>query len=129
MNTELIYLAAISIITGLMWVPYVTNMILVRGLIDAVGYPDDAKPLTPWAQRMKNAHANAVENLVVFAALVLTANALQISNDTTIAASMLYFWARIAHFAVYTVKIPLARTLAFVGGVVAQVMIALQILS
>ena len=129
MTSELIYLAAISLITGLMWVPYITNTILVRGVMDAVGYPDNAKPLSPWAQRMKKAHANAVENLVVFAALILTAHALQISNEATITASMLYFWARVIHFIVYTFKIPWARTLAFVGGVVAQVMVALQILS
>jgi uncharacterized MAPEG superfamily protein len=129
MNVELIYLAAISLITALMWVPYVTNMILVRGLMDAVGYPDSPPPLSPWAQRMKQAHANAVENLPVFAALVLVAHALGISNDTTVMASMLFFWARIAHFVVYAVRIPLARTLAFVVGVVAQVMIALQILT
>ena len=129
MNSELIYLAAITLITALMWVPYVVNMILVRGLMDAVGYPDNPKPLTPWAQRMKDAHANAVENLVVFAALVLVANALSISNDTTILACAIYFWARVAHFAFYTVKIPFARTGAFVAGVVGQVMLAVQILA
>ena len=129
MNVELIYLAGITLITALMWVPYTTNMILVRGLMDAVGYPDSPKPLAPWAERMKCAHYNAVENLVVFAALVLTANALQISNDVTIAASMLYFWARVVHFVVYVAKIPVARTLAFVAGVVAQAMLVLQILN
>ena len=129
MNSELIYLAVITLITALMWVPYVVNMILVRGLMDAVGYPDNPKPLTPWAQRMKDAHANAVENLVVFAALVVVANALSISNDMTILACALYFWARVAHFAFYTVRIPFARTGAFVVGVVGQVMLAVQILS
>lgn len=127
MNIELVYLAGISLITALMWVPYITNMILVRGLMDAVGYPDNPKPLAPWAERMKSAHSNAVENLVVFAALILAANALQISNDMTIAASILFFWARVVHFVVYVAKIPLARTLAFVAGFVAQVMVALQI--
>lgn len=129
MSVELIYLAGISLITALMWVPYITNMILVRGVVDAVGYPDNPAPLTPWAQRMKQAHANAVENLPVFAALVLVAHALGISNDITVMACMIFFWARIAHFVVYAVRIPLARTLAFVGGVVAQVMLALQILT
>ena len=42
-------------------------------LPDAVGYPATPKPLAPWAQRMKAAHYNAVENLVLFAALVLVA--------------------------------------------------------
>ena len=65
---------------------------------------------------MKDAHANAVQNLPVFAALVLVAHALGISNDITVMASMLFFWARISHFVVYAFRIPLARTLAFVGG-------------
>lgn len=128
MNTELIYLAGIALITALMWVPYTTNMILVRGLIDAVGYPDDPKPIAPWARRMKNAHANAAENLVVFASLVLVAAALQISNDITIMACALYFWARVVHFVAYTAKIPWVRTLSFVAGCVGQVMLAVQIL-
>ncbi len=128
MNTELIYLAGIALITALMWVPYTTNMILVRGLIDAVGYPENPKPIAPWAGRMKNAHANAVENLVVFASLVLVAAALQISNDTTVLACALYFWARVVHFVAYTAKIPWVRTLSFVVGVVGQVMLGLQIL-
>ncbi len=128
MNTELIYLAGIALITALMWVPYTTNMILVRGLIDAMGYPDSPKPIAPWAERMKCAHANAVENLVVFASVVLVAAALQISNDITVIACVLYFWARVVHFVAYTAKIPWVRTLAFVAGSVGQVMLAWQIL-
>jgi uncharacterized MAPEG superfamily protein len=129
MNTELIYLAGIALITALMWVPYVTNMILVLGLMDAVGYPENPKPIAPWAQRMKNAHANAVENLVVFATLVLVAAVLQISNDITVMACVIYFWARVVHFVAYTAKIPWVRTLSFVAGFVGQVMLAWQILS
>jgi MAPEG family len=56
-----------------LWVPYVLNEILVRGLVDAVGYPENPKPLAKWAQRLRAAHYNTVENLVVFAALVLVA--------------------------------------------------------
>ena len=127
MSIELMYLAAIAFVTALMWVPYIINMIIVRGLMDAVGYPDNPKTMTPWAVRMKSAHANAVENLVVFASLVLVANALGISNDATVLACVIYFWARVVHFAVYAVAIPFVRTLAFVAGVVGQVMLAVQI--
>jgi len=86
MNTELMYLAWVTTLTGLMWIPYILNMIMVRGLLDAVGYPEDPAPLSPWAANMKAAHANAIENLVVFAALVLTAHAIEISNAATVMA-------------------------------------------
>ena len=70
MTPELTSLTWILALQLVMWVPYILNMIVVRGLIDAVGYPDDPKPMAQWAERMKKAHYNSVENLVVFAALV-----------------------------------------------------------
>ncbi|MDX1508520.1 MAG: MAPEG family protein, partial [Woeseiaceae bacterium] len=90
MSIELTYLTWVTALTAVMWIPYILNMIMVRGLIDAVGYPSDPAPLSPWAQKMKAAHYNAVENLVVFAALVLTANAVGVSTDNTVMACQVY---------------------------------------
>ena len=129
MKAELTYLVWITTLTALMWIPYILDRIFVWGLMDTVGYPDNPKPQSPWAKRMKSAHANAVENLVVFAALVLAAQAAGISNGVTVAACALYFWARIVHFLAYALRISWIRTLAFVAGFVAQMMIAWQILA
>ena len=71
MTTELMYLTWVALLTAVMWMPYILNLIAVRGLMDAIGYPQNPMPLSPWAERMKKAHSNAVENLVVFAPLVL----------------------------------------------------------
>lgn len=128
MTPELKYLACVSLFTALLWVPYILNTIAVRGVMDAVGYPEHPKPLAPWAQRMKAAHYNAVENLVVFAALVLVAHAVGVSNEITVMASAVYFWARVVHFAAYTFRIPWVRTLAFVAGFACQFAIGWQIL-
>jgi uncharacterized MAPEG superfamily protein len=129
MTAELKYLALVAIFTALMWLPYALNVIMVRGVVDALGYPDNPQPLAPWAARMKAAHYNAVENLVVFAVLVLVAHEANISNEATIMASSVYFWARMLHFASYACAVPVARTLAFIVGVVCQLAIAWQILA
>ena len=129
MSTELWYLAMVTTFTALMWIPYILNMIAVRGVTDAVGYPENPKPLSPWAQRMKAAHYNAVENLVVFAALVLVAQLTGAIGYITATASMVYFWARVAHFLAYTARVPWVRTLAFFVGFVCQIAIAWEILS
>lgn len=113
MTDELMSLTWVITLSALMWIPYILNSIMVQGLADAVGYPDNPKPLAPWAQRMKKAHYNAVENLVMFAALVLMLNAVGISNSTTVLACNVYFWARLVHYLVYTAGIPWLRTLAF----------------
>ena len=129
MTPELQYLALTATLTALMWMPYIVNMIMVRGLLDAVGYPDDPKPMAAWATRLKGAHANAAENLVVFAALVLAADAAGANNATTALACQAYFWVRLVHFAVVGAKVPWVRTLAFVAGFACQIAIALQILT
>ena len=88
---ELTYLSWVTVFTALMWMPYILNTIVVRGLINAVGYSDNPKPLAPWAARMKQAHSNAIENLVVFGLLIFVAQAAVSNNETTALASAIYF--------------------------------------
>jgi uncharacterized MAPEG superfamily protein len=129
MKTELMYLVWVTALTGLIWIPYILDRIAVWGITDTVGYPTNPKPQTPWAVRMKAAHENAVENLVIFAALVLAAQLLGASNGATATACMVYFWARVVHLAAYTLCVPWVRTLAFTVGFFAQATIAWQILA
>jgi uncharacterized MAPEG superfamily protein len=128
MKPELLYLTLAAALTGLIWVPYILDRIAVEGLINAVGYPANPKPQSPWARRMMKAHLNAVENLAVFAALVLVAHAAGISNPVIGTAAMVYFWARVVHLLAYTFGIPWVRTLAFAVGFFAQAVIAWMIL-
>lgn len=129
MKTELVYLTLVTLLTGLMWVPYVLNRIMILGLPQAASYPTNPKPQADWAIRLMKAHSNAVENLVIFAPLVLVANAAGVSNGATVTACIVYFWARLAHAVVYTFAIPWARTITFAIGVVANVTLAVQILT
>jgi len=129
MSVELKYLVFVATFTALMWIPYILNMIMVRGLLDAVGYPENPKPMAPWATRMKAAHYNAIENLAVFAALVLVAHALGIKGEVTALACVIYFWARTVHFLAYTFAIPWVRTLAFAVGFGCQLTLACKILA
>lgn len=129
MKTELLYLTWVTIVTALIWVPYVVDRAAVWGLRDTVGYPESPKPQSRWAQRMKAAHANAIENLAIFATLVLVANAIGVSNGATLFAAALYFWARVVHLIAYTFAVPWVRTLGFTGGFVAQAIFAWQILA
>ena len=120
MTPEITYLAWISVITALLWIPYILDVIMQNGLTAAVGYPSDPLKMSPWANRMKKAHLNAVENLVVFAVVVLIANAVDISNNATMSAAATYFWARLVHILAYTFGVPWLRTVSFVvawGGI------------
>ena len=129
MKTEIQYLVYVTVLTGLLWIPYVLDRFVAWGIPDTVGHPAQPKPHAPWAERLMKAHRNAVENLVVFAALVLAANAAGVSNSTIADAAMLYFWARVVHVLAYTFAVPWLRTLGFIGGFAAQVMVAVQLLA
>jgi len=126
MTSELSSLVWVVALTAVMWVPYILNSVMVRGISDTVGYPENPKQPAPWAVRMKAAHYNAVENLVVFGTLVLVLHAAGISNDTTILACQIYFWARLVHFVVYAAGIPWVRTLAFFAGWLATLALLFQ---
>jgi uncharacterized MAPEG superfamily protein len=129
MKTELLYLVYVTALTGLLWVPYILDRIAVWGLNDTVGYPENPKPQSPWARRLMKAHFNAVENLAIFAALVLAAHALGVSSNAIAIAAIVYFWARVAHVVAYTLAWPWVRTLAFTVGFFAQAIIAWQIIA
>lgn len=129
MKTELLYLAYVTILTGLLWIPYILDRIAKWGLTSAVGYPQNPPPQSPWAVRLMKAHDNAVENLVVFAALVLAAHALGVTSGAVATAAIVYFWARLVHAAAFTFAIPWVRTLSFAVGFFAQAVIAWQILA
>jgi len=128
MTNELTSLVYVTTLTAILWMPYILNTIAVRGLVDAVGYPENPAPLSGWAAKMKAAHANAVENLVVFATLVLVANAAGVSNDTTVIACNVYLWARLVHVLSYTFAVPWVRTVAFVTGFGCQAALITQLI-
>lgn len=129
MTTELYWLTLTALMTALFWVPYVLNRMAMTGLGGALaGNAPDSGAHSTWAQRAIKAHHNAVENLAIFAPIVLTAHVLGISNGATKAAVVVYFFARLLHFVVYSAGIPAARTLTFTAGWLAQIAIIASIL-
>lgn len=126
MTKEFFWLTLTIALTGLLWVPYILDRIKVRGLMGAMANPsrNDA-PQSPWAQRLYFGHTNAVDNLVVFAPLVLMLDAIGHSTPATVIACAVYFWARLVHAVVYMLGIPVVRTLAFAVGVAAQATLVL----
>ena len=129
MSVELYWLTLTLVLTALLSVPYVVDRILGQGMWPALSKSKaELGRHSPWAERAMQAHTNAVENLVLFAPTVLTAHALGVSTPTTKFAAMAYFFARLVHYIVYTLGVPVARTLAYATGLVATLAILASIL-
>ncbi len=129
MAPHLIWLAWTAALTAVLWIPYIVGRSLTAGMPSPATYRDPTPPAMPaWVKRCDRAHVNAVESLAPFAALVLVAHAAGIADGTTAFWAMIYFWARVAHAAVFWMGIPYVRTLAFALGLVATLAIFWQVL-
>jgi uncharacterized MAPEG superfamily protein len=128
MSKELLWLTLTVALTGLLWIPYIIDRAQVRGLWASLDNPKPGDtPQSPWAMRLYFAHSNAVENLVVFAPLVLILDSLNVSTWATVIACAVFFWARLAHAILYALGVPVLRTVAFTVGFICQVVLVLAI--
>ncbi|SAL00690.1 MAPEG family protein [Caballeronia ptereochthonis] len=129
LTAELHFLTLVAAATTLMWIPYTLARIVRWGLPAALANPDHAKRPDPvWARRARLAHANAIENLAVFAPLVLIAAMIGTSTPATVLAAKVYLVARLVHYGVYSAGIPVVRTLAFIVGFGATLVFAVTLL-
>lgn len=127
---DIYWLVLTVLMTGVFWVPYILNRMKEHGFFPAIWNPEpDTRPKAQWAERMMRAHSNAVENLVIFAPLVLCAAFLNLNSSVTLLACKVYFFSRLAHFLLYTFRVPLLRTVCFLVGFSAQMTIAFTILN
>ncbi|MGE3150106.1 MAG: MAPEG family protein [Pseudorhodoplanes sp.] len=128
MSKELFWLTLTLIMTGVMWIPYVIDRGLVRGWWAVFDNPaPGAKPQSAWAQRLFFAHTNSLDNLTIFSALVLILAVIEHATQATAIACAAYFWSRLAYLVVYTLGVPVLRTLCFAVGFVAQAVLVLAV--
>lgn len=86
--------------------------LIAVGVAPMAGNRDDLPPPTPFQARSKRVVANHIENLVVFAPLLLAAVLAHRTGSLTALGAELFFWGRLVHGAVYLAGIPWIRTLA-----------------
>lgn len=83
---------------------------------------DEARPpLTGVAGRLDRALRNFLETFPFFAAAVITTHIVNRHDWLTEGGAQLYFWARIGYVALYSLGVPLARSLIWnlaTGGII-----------
>jgi uncharacterized MAPEG superfamily protein len=128
LTAELYWLVLTILMTALFWVPTILNRIVELGVWATLNVPV-LRPEAGWAERLMKAHANAVENLVIFAPLVLAIQLTGAGSSATATACLVYFFARLVHVLAYVAAIPVVRTLAFAAGFFCQMTLVLILLN
>lgn len=116
LSIELRYLIYTGILMLVLWVPYILAELHATGVVKALGYPDE-RTLPLWAQRLKCAHYNLVENAIPFAIAVLAGEQLGVHTPVTAACAVIFYWARVAHPIAQVVRIWGSRSVAFAASV------------
>jgi uncharacterized MAPEG superfamily protein len=91
------------------------------------GNRDNMPALTGWAMRATRAHLNMLESLVVFAILVLVAQATGRLNETTALGANLFFWGRLAYAVIYLAGVPWLRSIVWGVSVAGLLVILSQV--
>jgi uncharacterized MAPEG superfamily protein len=110
MKPELMLLAWAVLLAFVQMLVAVSGHTLQVGLPVLAGNREGLPPGTGWAGRAARAHRNMIENLVLFAALVLIAAVANKTSDMTLLGAQIFFWARLAYAFVYLAGIPWLRT-------------------
>jgi len=128
---ELYWLTLTSAFTMLLVAPYAFVRIRRLGFLRLLTspLPGDDPFEQAWAHRAYRAHMNAVENLVVFAPLVLTVVVSNSANEFTSMACAIYFWARVIHAPFYILNTPYVRFISYLTGVIACFALVYQLLA
>ena len=128
LSPELFWLVLTLLMTALLWLPYVGNRIFELGPWATLKVPK-LQPDAQWAERLMRGHANAIENLVIFAPLVLVIQQTGMSTSSTTTACAIYFFARLVHVIAYVLAVPVIRTLAFAAGFFCQMTLGFALLN
>ena len=123
MTTELIMLFWAVVLT---FVQVLVSVILCNkqaGLTELAGNRDTFVP-EGIAGRATRAHRNMLENLPLFAALVLIVHVAGLSSDASVLGAQIFVIARLAAAIIYIIGIPWLRTAAFGISVVGLVMVS-----
>jgi uncharacterized MAPEG superfamily protein len=127
MKPELMLLVWAVVLTLVQAVVAVNGAVMQVGLPTLAGNREGLPDMTGWAGRAARAHRNMLENLVLFAVLVLVAVFTGKTNAMTLLGAQIFLWARVAYAAVYVIGLPWIRTGVWGVSVVGLVMIFLQL--
>ena len=106
----------------------VTAAMMQVGLPALAGNREGLEPRTGWAGRAARAHHNMLENLVLFAVLIVAASIVDRINAMTALGAQLFFWGRLVYAPIYIIGIPWLRTAAFTVSIAGLLLIFSQLL-
>lgn len=128
MTQELSLLVWSVLLTMAQVVVIIVGAVIQVDLRTLAGNRETRVVLSGWAGRAQRAHVNMLENLPLFATLVLAAQVSNRLDGVTRLGAQTFFWARLAYVIIYIAGISWLRSLVFAISVVGMLLILSQLL-
>jgi uncharacterized MAPEG superfamily protein len=123
MTTEFKFLLWSLALTFVQMLVATTGTALQRGMPAAFGNREGLRELTGWPGRARRAHLNMIENMVLFAPLLVIADIAGRDDAMTELGAQMFFWARLAYAILYIAGVPYLRTAAWAVSAVGMLLI------
>jgi len=127
MKPELMLLVWAVVLMFVQMLVAVTGAYLQVGLTKLVGNREDMPKIAGWGGRAERAHLNMVENIALFAPLVLIAVFTGKANAMTLLGAQIFLWARVAYAVIYVAGIVWLRTIVWFVSVIGLIIIFAQL--
>ena len=105
----------------------VSGATLQVGLPKLAGNREGLGDCQGWVGRAQRAHRNMLENLVLFAVLVLVTETTNKNNAMTGFGAQLFFWTRVIYAIIYVAGVPWLRTGVWGISMIGLILIFLQL--
>jgi uncharacterized MAPEG superfamily protein len=126
MQTSLVYSAILTFAMFLTAAAAKGRYWTMEGMIFGMGNRDTFPVTSPLAARADRAAKNMIEGMVLFGAVVIAAQGMGVSNESTTLGATLFFWSRVVYFPVYVAGIPWVRTGVWAVGLIGTVIIGCE---
>ena len=127
MKPELMLLVWVVVLMFAQMLVATSGAYLQVGLAKLAGNRDNMPAIAGWGGRAQRAHLNMLENIALFAPLVLIAVFVGKTNDMTLLGAQIFLWARVAYAVIYVAGIIWLRTLVWFVSVIGLILICVQL--
>jgi uncharacterized MAPEG superfamily protein len=128
MTPELMILVQCVILTFILIAIPAGISLMSKGPVTLAGSRDDLPDPTGFEARAIRTRNNMLENMIMFAPLIIVAHLAEVSTANTVLGAQLFLYARMLHAIVYLAGWPWIRTLVYGISLIGMVMIVVALL-
>ncbi len=122
------FLRPTAMVTFFLCIPYTLLRVMRNSVLDSVDIQPVQHQGKVWIERIGKAHDNAIENLGIFALLLVLISVTDANNNITAMVAQLLFWTRLLHLLTNITDNRWLRDITSTTSIAALIILATQLI-